>query len=454
MSSSTDAKEMEPLIARVDEEAALHAIEAVEEPLMGFVYFGFVGNLCFNFLLQEVAFFNAILGDSFGVLAGMIYAFANNLGQILIVWKGSSISFAWRIGVSSSLLGLILIFIPLLTVYEIPFRLSLALVLVACMGFMVAVLASAGYGLTGVCSSQVRIFYTVGASLPGLLALPIMIGFDFIFARVFNFSSERGEGGTMPSQVDTATTFGLLSISAVCMFVAVPHYLFSLGRSKTVLAALERVEGTTRPAASQTKLQIFTSTLPLALAVWNLMMVTFVVLPDQMIAWKTNHPNWYPGKEFGYQNINIYVFQIFDTVGRFLVAAGVSFGPISVMVASGLRILLIPFFFLATARISFFDNDFFKFALNAVFATSYGILLTLGMIQGSQQVRPDNADTAGYIMSFFLSNGIIFGAFIALGIQKIPLRYFQHKTYSGECRISENMQLICVENLQTTLTPN
>ena len=107
---------------------------------------------------------------------------------------------------------------------------------------------------------------------------------------------------------------------------------------------------------------------------------------------------------------------------------------------------MVPFFVLSSMRVSFFDNDFFKFALNALFAFSYGLFLTLGVVAGTAQVATHEADYAGYIISFLIVNGIFCGSWVAMGVKMIPEKFLKWKSYSAECRMALPFGLVCVDD--------
>ena len=433
-------EEREPILGgeKLEEEEAY--------PIFSFLFFGFVGNLCFNFLLQEIAFFNAVFSDSFGSLCGMCFGGANNIGQLLIIWKGSNWSFTTRINAACIVLGGTMMAIPLLSLGAVPFRLYAALMIVIMMGLACAVLSSTGFGLVGLCPPKVRTYYTVGTSLAGVMAWPMMIVFDNIFKRVFGLSPKRAEGAAA-SPVDVATTLTLMGFAAMCFYIVVPFYTCWLSRTPTVVQALAKSQVRKESSATSKRnmWQIFADTAPLALAVWNIQFVSFLVFPDQVVLWKSDKPGRYGG-EFGYKNINIYVFQFFDVVSRIMVVSGVELSSKKIKVGSAMRLLLVPFFFLAVYRISIFDLDLFKFGLVALFAVSYGLVLTWGMIRGSSQVKPHEAHVAGYIMSFSVVNGILCGAVTSLAIKFVLPRIIGSLNLNQECSIDpDTFGMVCVE---------
>ena len=408
-----------------------------DEPIFSFLYFGFVGNLCFNFIIQVISYFNFVFGSSFGSMCGIMYGLANNLGQILVIVWLKNFSFTCRIFVSCFSLGLLLIAIPAITMMDHGFRLYVVFGLVFLMGFFVAILSSAGFGIAGLCSNKVRTWYTVGTSLAGVLGWPLMLMVDFVLKNWFSVSHETSGDGK-PSDVDTWTTLIVLGLAAIFTWIVIPLYWWRIGPMipRTV---------SEKSVMRRSFWSILGDVFPLAFSGWMIMFVTFMVLPDQIVSWKTKHPDLYPGGEFGYQNINIYVFQVFDVLARFTcLLIDIKMPKWMLIGGSCSRILLIPLFVLGSLRIGYFDNDIFKVCLNAIFAYTYGVLLTLSVVEGTAQVPSNEADVAGYIISFMLVNGIFCGSWMAIGVNAIPDKYWDWKEWKRECALLPPHGITCI----------
>jgi hypothetical protein len=403
----------------MDEKPAMHdPSKSAKEPLVGFLFFGVVGLLCFNFFLQVLSYLEACYGENFGLYANILYGLSNNCGQLLVIFYGSKISFSSRIYYSCLALSLILIAYPILAVLN-PSKgvgMTLGLLLTFGLGFFNAVLQSAGFGLAGICSSKSMEFFSVGQAVAGLAPWPLLLLLNLIFQTAGLSSADDTSSGQ--SAVDVASTLTALAIASAVTLLMVPYFKFSLSRShmvKEALSNLESVQGSS-VVKGRSKLQVIKATYPLAFAVWFVLYVTFVVFPAEPLNWNPSYGP-YPGKFF-YKGMIIYVFQVFDVVGRYLVSAL----PLNVRqtkIASATRVVLIPLFFLASYNISFFTNDITRIILMAVFAASNGFILTWCMIHGPSQVNPDERDVSSYTMSFFLVNGIFFGSLTSLAVSKI-----------------------------------
>ena len=110
------------------------------------------------------------------------------------------------------------------------------------------------------------------------------------------------------------------------------------------------------------------------------------------------------------------------------------------------RWVLLPFFFLAAANFSVVGSDIFKFLLQASFAASYGIVITWAMTLGPSQqgISPDNADTAGMIMSIMLVIGLLMGSLVSTLIRDLPNKWLRFSPARINCRVDPALHtLIC-----------
>jgi hypothetical protein len=239
-------------------------------------------------------------------------------------------------------------------------------------------------------------YFSLGQAVCGLVPWPMIIGFRAMYTAI----------GV--SNIESATAFTALGFASLITLLMLPFYKYSLSQTETVRRAIANLETmkTSTVVHHRSKLDIIKSTLPLALSVWFVLYVTFVVFPSQPLKWTPSFDG-YPANF--YISMIIYVFQVFDVVGRYLPAFGVNLGIKQIKIGSLGRALLIPLFYLATYKVSFFANDITRIVIMALLATTNGLVLTWPMIRGPSQVHKDEADVASYTMSFFLVNGIFFG---------------------------------------------
>lgn len=391
-----------------------------KQPLAGFLFFGCVGLLCFNFFLQSLVYFDTCFSKDFSQYANIIYGLSNNCGQLLVIFYGGNFPFAKRIYYSCVALAVILVAYPILAVAttDQSLGMSLGLLLTFGLGFFNAVLQSAGFGLAGICSSKTMNYFSLGQAVAGLAPFPLVLLLKTIFLAfgVNDVSSNTSRS----ADVDTACMMTSLAIAALVTVLMVPFYRFSLSQAPIVKKALVDLDSMKHSAVIQhrPKMQIIKDTLPLAISVWFVLYVTFVVFPAQALKWNPSYGP-YP-TSLGYVGMMIYVFQVFDVVGRYTVNA-VALSPKQSTIASITRMALIPLFILATYQVSFFSNDFTRIVIMALLAATNGFVLSWCMINGPSQVHKDEMDVACYTMSFFLVNGIFFGSLTSLAISKISV---------------------------------
>lgn len=110
-------------------------------------------------------------------------------------------------------------------------------------------------------------------------------------------------------------------------------------------------------------------------------------------------------------------FNVFDWLGRSLTAITMWPGKDSRLLPSLVlaRLVFIPLLLLCNIKSHrylavVFEHDAWFFIFMAAFAFSNGYLASLCMCFGPKKVKPDEAETAGAIMAFFLTLGLALGA--------------------------------------------
>jgi hypothetical protein len=416
MSTSVELKVVETSTSGVESEKP----REVKSPVLGFLFFGMVGLLCFNFFLLVLHFLELSFSREFPFYANIVYGLSNNCGQLLVIFYGSKLTFSRRVYLSCTALAIILVSYGVVALFRpsVSVGMGLGLLLTFGLGFFNAILQSAGFGLAGICSSKSMEYFCLGQAVCGLAPWPLMLLLNLIFSA-FGLSTKDDVNG-WPSEVDTATAMTSLAIAAGVTLLMVPFYKFYLSRTDEVESAIAGLDTykESEMVPRRSKLAIIKSTMPLALSVWFVLYVTFVVFPGSVFQWKASYADSYPDV-ISYASMMIYVFQVFDVVGRYMPAFGLTLEIKGIKIGSLMRIVLIPLFFMATYNVSFFTNDITRMMLMAVFAASNGFVLTWGMIRGPGQVDKDERDVASYTMSFFLVNGIFCGSMTALIIDKI-----------------------------------
>jgi hypothetical protein len=388
------------------------------EPLGGFFFLGFVANLAFNYLLQEVKFFNDVFGPQFGRWAPTFFSGSTFLGQILMLFFGSMIPYGVRIVGSCLVLSGTIIAIPLMAWFHMTAHINIVYANIVVMGLMTAVVNSSGFSLTSLCSAKIRIHYTVGTCLAGVTAWPCMIMVGLVLRKIFRMSSERLDPN-VPNKAEVLTCVIVLGSATILYLVAAVYYMVGLSSAQATRQAIGTLEEKKRKSADQkVDWYGFWSTvlavLPLAAAAWNVMFTTFLVLPSQMVEWKATYNYRIKIANF-YEEFVLFWFNVCDATGRGISLYFFELLPVHVIAGSCARWILLPFFFLSTAKILFFHNDIFRLVLQGSFGLSYGILTTWAFALAPVQpgVKSENADIAGSLMSFIVVFGIMVGAGIA-----------------------------------------
>lgn len=158
-----------------------------------------------------------------------------------------------------------------------------------------------------------------------------------------------------------------------------------------------------------------------AAAVWLVFVVTFTVFPGVApfsvpfrhgLGSLTMNNDWWG-------IVLLTVFNVFDTVGRFLPSQAILLRGRGVLLAAAVRALTIPAFIGAAAGWAAWMGDAYTLALMAVFATTNGYFASLAMMQGPAGVPPREREAAGFVCSLFLQFGIFTGSQVALGVQRL-----------------------------------
>lgn len=411
------------------------------EPFFGFFYLGFCQHLASCFVFQQVAYFNSVLGGSFGTLLNICLCLADNLGLALMVRFGSGLNFRTRIAFSAICSTFLLVALPYVAASGFRFKIGYALCFVMLMGVCGSVFHGTVSGLTGLCSEKARSFQNLGASLPGTLAWPVMLVVNTFFSMI----------GWTRSSIDEVTTYGGLILAAVVLCCVIPYYVLYFERTRAVQVALANKEIVADDDSSngpRSKGSIILSTLPLAVAAWAVTFLSYIVIPDQVLEWKSEkYAHLYPGGDLAVQDMHIYVFQLFDTLGRFsIILKPDMFGPVSTMIGAWSRLLLLPLFYLSSGNVSFFGFDFFRLILNSTWGFSSGVFISLACNQGPNQVASNEGDIAGQTMSFAAENGVLMGSAVALAIRHIGNLVSNWTKNRQECLIGKNFTLVCVPN--------
>jgi hypothetical protein len=440
----------------VDPSPAKSPTEKINENIAGFVFLGFVANLAFNYLLQEIKFFNEVFGQTFGSRASFFYAVSTFVGQIVMFSFGSYVSYSIRFITSCLVLAGAIVSIPLMTYWRMDFQLAIVYVVVVILGFFTAVINSSGFTLTSFCSPNIRKAYTIGTCLAGVTGWISIRIFDVILFKVFRMSPQRDvENPDRPSNAEVINCVLVLGSAAVFFIFMALYYMCGLSQTKVVKDAVELFEEKNKQSElnkeelDETKKSspfwdTVRAAMPMASAVWNVMFVTFLVLPDQLVQWK-------PSFDYDFTNPNTYhetailSFNVFDVIGRLLSLSGMKLTESKVIAGSVSRYALVLLYFFATYDFFIFGNDIVKLILQVLFGTSYGLLVTWAFILAPSQegIKPENRDIAGALMSMVAVFGILVGAAVSSALTPCLNRFLNFRPYETTCRYDDFGMVRC-----------
>ena len=391
------------------------ALEDREFPRFGFLYFGMVGMLCFNFFLQVANYLNCSFNTGFVDWAVALYGFANNIGQLIAVFTGSRFRFFPRVWISSIGLAIVVVGFPVLSYASVSFGSWLAYGLALGMGLCTSLMQSAGFGLAGSVSVRAIHWYSLGQGLAGVLALPLLLALEYMYTCMG--LEPKAATADVPSAVDGAASLTMLVICAVCTLCLIPYYYFGLSRNRLVAAKLEKLEATLTTHSLAEYTEGIVHTLPMATCVWFVMFVTFLAFPSRILSWKS--PSKIYSQNF-FISVNIYLFAIFDVVGRWVAVAGVSLSQLAVWASSPWRIFIVLVMYLSSYEVWWFGNDVVRVVLVVALAFTNGYFINWCMMLGPQGAK--NPDIASYTMSFFLVNGILCGSLVCVALDSLIRR--------------------------------
>jgi equilibrative nucleoside transporter 1/2/3 len=158
----------------------------------------------------------------------------------------------------------------------------------------------------------------------------------------------------------------------------------------------------------------------MAVQVFLCFTITFVVFPGTSLSTKFDFlgTNEATANKRGawFSVIMITIFNVFDTIGRFLPAKIQLFTPNTVFALSISRLIFIPLCVLiqlSSSPSGIFQSDWFRIMNMAVFAITNGYASTLLMMFGPSMVEDHELERTGIIMGTHLVGGIFFGSVIA-----------------------------------------
>ena len=390
-----------------------------------FTFFGLSSLLGFNVLLTEMNFFDNYLRE---MNPSLVFNFLNYIlnipFQFLLLWKKDFLSLKTQLIIALVGSIIFLILIPLSTMSLGVNTQANKIVtggLVLLMGFINALCSGGFYNLVSNFPLEMIVILTTCQAISGIVLN--------IIQYIILWSS--GDGGDIVIQAWIFFGISILIIAISLFFLLISfnneYFQYYLNKSKYKDAGDANnslLEGETQPddqlGIVQDKtpekkgwfMELFKKIWDLDLLVVYLYIVTFALYPNASIKQKVFE--WSPPYSI---NTVIFVYNIFDTLGRVLV------GKITPSKKLNTIVILGRSFLLFTVVFNYYCQDglgwdstlttILLFINMAIFASTNGIGTTLCFALAPNEVEDKYKGQAGISISFFLIIGIFLGSLIA-----------------------------------------
>ena len=390
-----------------------------------FTFFGLSSLLGFNVLLTEMNFFDNYLSEMNPSLVFNFLNYVLNIPfQFLLLWKKDFLSLKTQLIIALVGSIIFLILIPLSTMSLGVNTKANKIVtggLVLLMGFINALCSGGFYNLVSNFPLEMIVILTTCQAISGIVLNVIQY--------IILWSS--GDGGDIVIQAWIFFGISILIIAISLFFLLISfnneYFQYYLNKSKYKDAGDANnslLEGETQPddqfGIVQDKtpekkgwfMELFKKIWDLDLLVVYLYIVTFALYPNASIKQKVFE--WSPPYSI---NTVIFVYNIFDTLGRVLV------GKITPSKKLNTIVILGRSFLLFTVVFNYYCQDglgwdptlttILLFINMAIFASTNGIGTTLCFALAPNEVEDKYKGQAGISISFFLIIGIFLGSLIA-----------------------------------------
>ena len=389
-----------------------------------FTFFGLSSLLGFNVLLTEMSFFNNYLGEMNPSLVFNFLNYVLNIPfQFLLLWKKDFLSLKTQliIALVGSIIFLILIPLSTMTLGENTQTNKLVTGgLVLLMGFINALCSGGFYNLVSNFPLEMIVILTTCQAISGIVLNVIQY--------IILWSS--GVDGNIVIQAWIFFGISILIIAISLFFLLVSfnneyfQYYLNKSKNKEEGETNSSLQGDTLPDDQLGIVQEETPTekgwfMALFKKIWDLdllviylYIVTFTLYPNASINQQVF--DWSPPFSI---NTVIFVYNIFDTLGRVLV------GKIKPSKKLNTIVILGRSFLLFTVVFNYYCQDGLEwnstlttillFINMAIFASTNGIGTTLCFALAPNEVEDKYKGQAGISISFFLIIGIFIGSLTA-----------------------------------------
>ena len=401
-----------------------------------FILFGVASLLGWNALLTELQFFNELLPSmkvfvSFGFLNYIL-----NIGfQFMLMWKKDFLPLKLQLilGIVGSIFFLIVI--PMFTMilesdsFANKFVTGL---LVLLMGFINALCSGGFFNLVSNFPLEMIVSLSTGQGFSGI-AMNILQ-----YIVLVSIPEKKDKEKITIYSIRAWLFFGISSfILFICLIILLiyynteyfQYYLNKANYPQKDEAQNKLIEGETEPGGekiSEKVIQVEEASFKhLFIKLWDLdllmayiYIVTFALFPNASVNQKLFELN-----DDYRSNTNILIYNVFDTIGRYLVAKVTPTKKLNMIVILGRSILLFTIIF------NYFCQDKLEWPPTvtsillivnmALLAATNGIGTTLCFGIAPNEVENEYKGQAGNSLSFFLIVGIFLGACVAFGSDTI-----------------------------------
>lgn len=395
-----------------------------------FILFGIASLLGWNALLTEIGFFIYFLERmkpdiSFGFLNYIL----NITFLLVLAWKKNlfSLKFQLIVGVLGSIAFLILIpSCTLLLEKDSTVNIIVTGSLVVLMGFINALCSGGFFNLVSNFPLEMIVALSTGQGYSGI-AMNVL---QYII--LFSFNDESEKSIITQAWIFFGVSVGILVLSFLALLASfkMDYFNYYLNKSKVDvkhgLLASESdhepegfiAEAGESPAPELSFIDLTKKVWDLDLLIMYTYIVTFALFPNASINQKVFH---FPRN---YQfNTVITIYNVFDTVGRYLVGIFKPTKSLNISVILGRSILLFTLVFNYYCRDAL-DWDvnittILLFINEALLAATNGMGTTLCFALAPNEVEDEYKGQVGTSISFFLIVGIFLGACTAFGTDAI-----------------------------------
>ncbi|KAF4650705.1 transporter [Perkinsus chesapeaki] len=386
--------------------------------LLMFCILGFIALAPWNFVLTELVYLNDKFEHQFSSNVSIYYGLSVNVAELLLIFIGNKFPFAPRMNIGCILLATFNICLAIVAMFigngdpdpNTGLGFGLGLVCTFMLGFGHSLIESAAFGLAALGSQACMNWAMIGEGVAGVIGWPInlLINYILVSCHVERYAEWR------------CLIFFL--VTTVLTILCIPMFHFGMMHHpymKQVLdmEAKRKAGGFKERQTKRPVYKILKDIVIPAFVVWCALTITFTVFPSQVTQFTSGKG---AADNARFIPLITFIYQIFDTVGRFAPNVGIHLPQWWLVALALSRGIFIPLFICIklfpwnTA----FRHNYFKDIMMAIFSFTNGVTSTLGMMMGPTKVPDDRneQEIAGYAMSFCLIDGILIGSVFGIWI--------------------------------------